>query len=182
MSNIRTTNLRFNPGKHCLNQRVQIAVRFFLWQGEKVQESCRISSFFNAVRGKRWRQDVHADLFSGSLNKEVQRQAWECLQAMDRRQFKSYSQVIALALVDYFGRRTRLEDDPYLETREREERFVAQIVAAVETAMREQMPVFLSGCVAGIDQAAQARWAAAPAPPSSETAAEADVDWNFLGG
>jgi hypothetical protein len=110
-----------------------------------------------------------------NLDKEVQRQAWEYLQTMDKQQFKSYSQVIALALVDYFDRRARLQDDPYLETREREERFVAQIVTAVEAAMREQLPVFLSGYAAGMSQAAQPRATNAPVSPVSETAAEPDV-------
>ena len=39
-----------------------------------------------------------------NLNKEQQRRAWEYLQTMDRQDFKSYSQVISLALVDYFDR------------------------------------------------------------------------------
>ena len=47
---------------------------------------------------------------------------------MDRQDFKSYSQVISLALVDYFDRYYRTQADPYLETREREELFVKQIV------------------------------------------------------
>ena len=39
-----------------------------------------------------------------NLGKEQQRRAWEYLQTMDRQDFKSYSQVISLALVDYFDR------------------------------------------------------------------------------
>ena len=39
-----------------------------------------------------------------NLNKDQQRKAWEYLQTMDRQDFKSYSQVISLALVDYFDR------------------------------------------------------------------------------
>ena len=35
-----------------------------------------------------------------NLDKEQQRRAWEYLQTMDRQDFKSYSQVISLALVD----------------------------------------------------------------------------------
>ena len=34
-----------------------------------------------------------------NLDKEQQRRAWEYLQTMDRQDFKSYSQVISLALV-----------------------------------------------------------------------------------
>ena len=67
-----------------------------------------------------------------NLDKEQQRRAWEYLQTMDRQDFKSYSQVISLALVDYFDRYYRTQADPYLETREQEELFVKQIVDAVE--------------------------------------------------
>ena len=63
-----------------------------------------------------------------NLDKEQQRRAWEYLQTMDRQNFKSYSQVISLALVDYYDRYYRTQADPYLETREREEQFVNQIV------------------------------------------------------
>ena len=37
-----------------------------------------------------------------NLNKDQQRKAWEYLQTMNRQDFKSYSQVISIALVDYF--------------------------------------------------------------------------------
>ena len=53
-----------------------------------------------------------------NLDKDQQRRAWEYLQTMDRQNFKSYSQVISLALVDYFDRYYRTQADPYLETRE----------------------------------------------------------------
>lgn len=112
-----------------------------------------------------------------NLDKPVQRAAWECLQTMDKTRFKSYSQVIALAIVDYFDRLEKLQDDPYLETREREERFVGQIVVAVERAMKDALPVYLAGCMTGLTQAAP------PAPsqtPTPEANAE-DIDWGYLG-
>lgn len=110
-----------------------------------------------------------------NLDKPVQRAAWECLQTMDKTRFKSYSQVIALAVVEYFDRLEKLQDDPYLETREREERFVSQIVAAVERAMKDALPVYLAGCMAGLSKAA-------PVVPTqtAETGADA-IDWDFLG-
>ena len=84
-----------------------------------------------------------------NLGKEQQRRAWEYLQTMDRQDFKSYSQVISLALVDYFDRYYRTQADPYLETREREELFVKQIVDAVEYSLKQSLPLFLSGLTAG---------------------------------
>ena len=56
-----------------------------------------------------------------NLDKETQNRAWQYLQAMDKHRFKSYSNVIAVALVDYFDRYYRSQADPYLETRECEE-------------------------------------------------------------
>ena len=87
-----------------------------------------------------------------NLDKEQQRRAWEYLQTMDRQDFKSYSQVISLALVDYFDRYYRTRADPYLETREREELFVKQIVDAVENSLKQALPLFLSGLTAGMAQ------------------------------
>ena len=79
-----------------------------------------------------------------NLDKEIPAQAWQYLQTMDRQEFKSYSQVIAAALVDYFDRYYKNRDDPYLETREREEQFAQQIISAVEKSMEKALPVFAS--------------------------------------
>ena len=62
-----------------------------------------------------------------NLDKPPDREAWENLQGMDKRKYKSYSNVVALAVNEFFERRRKLKTDPYLETREREEQFVQQI-------------------------------------------------------
>ena len=63
----------------------------------------------------------------------------------------------------------------YLETREREERFVEQIVTAVENAMNRTLPVYLAGCMVGIAQITPQVAVAASEPE------DADLDWDFLG-
>ena len=50
-----------------------------------------------------------------NLEKDTQKRAWQYLQNMDKQQFKSYSNVIAVALVDYFDRYYRSQDDPYFD-------------------------------------------------------------------
>lgn len=110
-----------------------------------------------------------------NLEKDTQMRAWQYLQTMDKQQFKSYSNVIAVALVEYFERYYRSQDDPYLETREREERFVNQIVSSVESAMEKTLPVFLAGCMAGLSQVPVAVVSATQQEP------DAELDWDFLG-
>ena len=110
-----------------------------------------------------------------NLDKDVQNRAWQYLQTMDKKKFKSYSQIIAISLVDYFDRYYKKQDEPYLETREREERFVEQIVTAVENAMNRTLPVYLAGCMVGIAQITPQVAVAASEPE------DADLDWDFLG-
>ena len=110
-----------------------------------------------------------------NLEKDTQKRAWQYLQTMDKQQFKSYSNVIAVALVEYFDRYYRSQDDPYFETREREERFVNQIISSVESAMERTLPVFLSGCMAGLSQASHNTTSVVQQEP------DAELDWDFLG-
>lgn len=109
-----------------------------------------------------------------NLEKDTQKRAWQYLQTMDKQQFKSYSNVIAVALVEYFDRYYRSQDDPYFETREREERFVNQIISSVESAMERTLPVFLAGCMAGLSQASHNTTSVVQQEP------DAELDWIFL--
>lgn len=110
-----------------------------------------------------------------NLEKDTQKRAWQYLQTMDKQQFKSYSNVIAVALVEYLDRYYRSQDDPYFETREREERFVNQIISSVESAMERTLPVFLAGCMAGLSQASHNTTSVVQQEP------DAELDWDFLG-
>lgn len=110
-----------------------------------------------------------------NLEKDTQKRAWQYLQTMDKQQFKSYSNVIAVALVEYFDRYYRSQDDPYFETREREEQFVNQIISSVESAMERTLPVFLAGCMAGLSQASHNTTSVVQQEP------DAELDWDFLG-
>ena len=47
-----------------------------------------------------------------NLGKESQRKAWQYLQTMDKSVFKSYSQAVATAVVDYFDLYYQTQDDP----------------------------------------------------------------------
>jgi len=118
-----------------------------------------------------------------NLQKEIPRRAWQYLQMMDKARFKSYSSAMAVALVDYFNRYYRAQDNPYFESREREERFVQQIITAVGAVMEKSLPLFLAGCMAGMGKLPQTGEAfPAVQLADSQPDAAADVDWDFLGG
>ena len=70
------------------------------------------------------------------MNSEEDRQAWSYLQQLDKKQHRSYSKAIVTAINDYFGRQERLANDPYLETREKENDFLQQIMDTITFALR----------------------------------------------
>ncbi len=75
-----------------------------------------------------------------NLDKPLHKAAFEYLKNIDKSVFKSYTQAAALAISEYFERYFKKCDDPYFETREREERFIEQIVAAVGSAVEKALP------------------------------------------
>ena len=73
------------------------------------------------------------------LKREDDRQAYEFLRRMDRKQFKSYTRAVVAALNDFFSRQEKRQADPYLETREKEDRFLRQVLDTINEGIRQSM-------------------------------------------
>ena len=59
---------------------------------------------------------------------------------MDRKQHKTYTKAAVSAINDYFERQAKVQADPYLETREKEDAFLQRVVEAVQEGARETLP------------------------------------------
>lgn len=118
-----------------------------------------------------------------NTDKPLHRQAWEYLQGMNKDSLKSYTHAAALAIVEYFQRYYKKADDPYFETREREEQFIAEMVSAVERAVDKAMPNFMAAYLANLILPVQSARNIAPHNAIEETEdAIAEVDLDFIGG
>lgn len=71
-----------------------------------------------------------------NLADEDDRRAYEHLQRMDKKQYRSYSKAIVTAINDHFERQARLENDPYLETCEKEDAFLRRVTEDIEQGLR----------------------------------------------
>ena len=112
-----------------------------------------------------------------NLDKPLHRKAFEYLRSMDKSAFKSYTQAAALALTEYVEHYFKKRDDPYFETREREERFIEQIVAAVGSAVEKALPGFMAAYITNFAQPYQQT-----APPTAEQEPDlSDIDLDFVG-
>ena len=60
-----------------------------------------------------------------------ERKAYDYLQNRDKAEFGSYTKLVSRAVNEFFERRSRLETDPYFETREKEDAFIARVLDAV---------------------------------------------------
>ena len=99
------------------------------------------------------------------MTRVADRRAYELLTTMDRKKCKSYSKLVVIAINEYFDRQERLEDDPYLETRAKEDAFLLRIIDTVREAAQGILPFSL---LSGIMRAAQT------APSSSDNGDEAE--------
>lgn len=73
------------------------------------------------------------------LNREDDRKAYEYLRHMDRTKFKSYTRAVVAALNEFFSRQEKKQVDPFLETREKEDRFLRQVLDTIKDGINESM-------------------------------------------
>ena len=115
---------------------------------------------------------VKDDKFSATLTTDTLASTW--LQFSDGTEYPLY-----LDKGDNIKIKGSAAELTSLETREREELFVKQIVDAVENSLKQALPLFLSGLTAGMVQREPQIRASFPAPENSLP--DSDVDWDFLG-
>ena len=104
-----------------------------------------------------------------NLNRPDDRKAWEYLQRLDRKKYKSYSRAVVSAVNDYFSRQEMLAADSYLETREKEDAFLQKVLDTI----REGQQASGSG-ISGL--AALLQGIQPAAPPAEQTMTDEDLD------
>jgi hypothetical protein len=76
-----------------------------------------------------------------NLNDEDDRRAFEYLQRLDKRQHRSYSKAVVVAVNSYFERWEQEQADPYLETREKEDAFLQRVMETIEGSL-QRIPAY----------------------------------------
>ena len=110
-----------------------------------------------------------------NLNRPEDRQAWEHLQNMDRKKYKSYSRAVVAAINDYFARQDRLANDPFLESREKEDAFLQKVLDTI----REGIEASDTG-LAGLTALLQAIHTASPSETKSMSDEDLDIAMDFI--
>ena len=77
------------------------------------------------------KENIKAIYLRFDLADEDERRAYDYLQNRDKAEFGSYTKLVSRAVNEFFERRLRLKDDPYFETREKEDAFIASVLDAV---------------------------------------------------
>ena len=131
---------------------------------------------------------VKMTCFRFNLDNPEHAKAWGYLHDFDRDKVKSGNTAVVKAVNEYFDRMQKLSDDPYFETRQREERFVQQIVSEVGKAFIAEMPKFLASLMLSLNQGYAVQAPAKPVSQANNTAEDdendeySDIDLDFIGG
>ena len=110
-----------------------------------------------------------------NLNRPEDRQAWEHLQNMDRKKYKSYSRAVVAAINDYFARQDRLANDPFLESREKEDAFLQKVLDTI----REGIQAPDTG-LAGLTALLRAIQTSSPSETKSMSDEDLDIAMDFI--
>ena len=110
-----------------------------------------------------------------NLNRPEDRQAWEHLQSMDRKKYKSYSRAVVAAINNYFSRQERLANDPFLESREKEDAFLQKVLDTI----REGLQSSDTG-LAGLTALLQTIQPAIPSIQKSMADEDLDIAMDFI--
>ena len=70
------------------------------------------------------------------LDRENERKAYELLQSRGKEDFGSLSQAAITAINEFYDRKDKLADDPYLETREKEDAFLTRVLETVAAGIQ----------------------------------------------
>lgn len=135
---------------------------------------------------------VKMTCFRFNLDNPEHARAWKYIHDVDKKKMKSGNTAVIKAINEYFDRMQKLTDDPYFETRQREERFVEQIVSEVGKALTAEMPKFLASLMLSLNtsypayQPVQAVSADADNVMNTDENGEnddySDIDMDFIGG
>ena len=106
-----------------------------------------------------------------NLDRPEDRRAWEYLQSLDRKKYRSYSRAVVTAENDYFARQERLAADPYLETREKEDAFLEKVLDTIREGMQS------SGTgLTGLATLLRGLQGVQAPPPKQEAMSDEDLD------
>ena len=82
--------------------------------------------------------------FRFHMDREGDRKAWRLLHSEEvARAYRSQNDFVIAAVNDYYDRHVRMIDDPYLETREKEDAFADRIVERVENKFLANLPAIM---------------------------------------
>ena len=117
-----------------------------------------------------------------NLEKEADRTAWDYLQRRDKREHRSYSKAVIAAVNDYFERRGRLEADPYLETREKEDAFLLRVLETIRAGLSQGTSSNAADTLLRLLQAAQSQSTLAEEAPQEDQQEADDMALDFVDG
>ena len=134
---------------------------------------------------------VKMTCFRFNLDNPEHAKAWNHLHSIDKDKVKSGNTAVVRAVNEYFDRMQKLSDDPYFETRQREERFVQQIVNEVGKAFIAEMPKFLASLMLNLNAgypmpipqtAVSAETESSKNTDDSDNVDYSAIDFGFIGG
>lgn len=107
--------------------------------------------------------------------------AWETLRNKGNGKHKSYTETILAALKSYNDKLNHLADDPYFETRQKEDEFITNMLQLMKNKLEQEFPDFLISCIATLAVKNLGTNGNNSSEVEKSPEESTDIDWDFLG-
>ena len=110
------------------------------------------------------------------------RKAYEIIKNENSNNGLFYADIISTSVIKYYEHLKNIKDDPYFETRLKEDEFAKRILEKLDKKLEKELPSFLISLIASF--AIKTNNQSAPNTneiTSNEIAENTDIDWDFLG-
>ena len=92
-----------------------------------------------------------------------------------------YADIVSEAINKYYEHLKNIEDDPYFETRKKEDEFISRILKKLENKLEKELPTFLIALISTFAVNVNSSSPISNETTTDEIAENPDIDWDFLG-
>lgn len=116
-----------------------------------------------------------------NLDDPVHRKAYEIIKQENTNNNTIYADIISLSVNEYYEHLKNIKDDPYFETRKKEDEFISRILKKLEIKLEKELPTFLLSLIATFAVNINSPLSVSNETATDEIAENPDIDWDFLG-
>ena len=116
-----------------------------------------------------------------NLDNPIHCKAYEIIKQENSNNNTIYADIVSEAINKYYTHLKIIEDDPYFETRKKDDEFIRRILKKLDEKLEKELPTFLISLISTFAVNVNSSIPISNETTTDEIAENPDIDWDFLG-